>query len=46
MSRDSIDTLLNFIDRSPSPYHTVAASKKLLDEAGLRPSCRKRHCGN
>ena len=35
MSRDSIDTLLNFIDRSPSPYHTVAASKKLLDEAGF-----------
>ena len=35
MSHDSIDTLLTFIADSPSPYHTVSASRALLDEAGF-----------
>lgn len=35
MSHDAVDNLLTFISRCTSPYHTVAAAKALLDEAGF-----------
>ena len=34
MQRESKD-LLSFIKKAPSPYHTVAAAMKMLDEAGF-----------
>lgn len=35
MTYDYIQDLLNFIHHSPSPYHTVQASRDYLDRAGF-----------
>ena len=36
MTYDYIQDLLNFIHHSPSPYHTVQASRDYLDRAGFQ----------
>lgn len=36
MTYDYIQDLLNFIHHSPSPYHTVHASRDYLDRAGFQ----------
>lgn len=36
MTYDYIDSLLTFIHHSPSPYHTVQASRAYLDQAGFQ----------
>lgn len=34
---DSVDDLLSFIDRSPTPYHAVAETASRLEDAGYAP---------
>ena len=36
MTYDYTQDLLKFIQRSPSPYHTVQASRTYLDQAGFQ----------
>ena len=35
--QDLVADLLQFIDRSPTPYHAVATAVSLLEEAGYAP---------
>lgn len=41
MTYDYTQDLLKFIQRSPSPYHTVQASRTYLDQAGRPWPCPK-----
>ena len=40
---DAVDDLLQFIDRSPTPYHAVAEAAGRLDAAGFRALSEGRH---